>query len=79
MTFLLYLGSKLKGWIALAGGIVVTAAFIFLKGRSAGVASERAKVKKEHERIQNKWNEIDNRPVDFDDAIGGLRRRSTRR
>jgi hypothetical protein len=79
MTFLTSLGYKIKGWMMFVGGVAAAIFYVFLKGRSAGVAAERAKVEKEHERIQNKWNEIDNRPVGFDDAVDGLRKRSARR
>lgn len=38
-----WLWSKLTGWLALAGVLLSAALAIFLKGRSIGTATERAK------------------------------------
>lgn len=43
MAFLLSFYGKIKGWLALAGAVIIAVLIAFFKGRSAGKAAEAAK------------------------------------
>lgn len=82
VSSLIGLLTGLKTRLYLWGAAVVVALGILLKiytkGRSDGSQSLRNAIDRRNEKIQDEWKEIDNSPVDFDNAVDRLRQRSAK-
>ncbi len=67
-----------KAYILAAGAAVAAVGYIYLKGRSAGTAAQKAKLERATKKIETQWHEVDRSDVDFDAALDGLRRKADR-
>jgi hypothetical protein len=74
---------KIKGYLAIAGTIVLAVGFAFLKGRSQGkqVATKQitTDINKQAQKVEKKLEKVDNQPVDFDAAVKRLRDRAAKK
>jgi hypothetical protein len=73
---MIWLWAKLKGYLALAGLIIVALATAYIKGRKGGAAGAHAEAAKQTNRIQKQFDKIDAQKPDFGKAIENLRKRS---
>lgn len=73
---MIWLLNKFKGYLAIAGAAIAAIGYIYLRGRSAGKADAIEAVRKETDKVKEKWDEIDAREPDLDAALDGLRKRS---
>lgn len=71
-----WLFGKLKGYLALAGVILVALLTAYAKGRRGGSQAARAEATKATQKTQAKFDKIDSAKPDFGKAIGNLRKRS---
>lgn len=71
-----FLWGRLKGYLLGVAGIFAAIAYVYAKGRNAGRDAADAQAEKKLKKVQEKWDEIDARPADFDAAIDRLRDRS---
>lgn len=71
-----YLFSPIGRLLAMAGLVVMFVAVVFVRGRKAGVLSERSRQQREIQRAEKRFNEIDNQRPDVNGAYERLRERS---
>lgn len=75
----MWLLAKLKTYAAIAGAVVLAIVLAMAKGRADGRRVAKIKTYEQREELQEKYDEIDAQPIDFDSAISGLRDRSEKR
>lgn len=68
--------SKVKAFLAAAGTVIVALLFAFLKGKRAGKDAAAISTQRETQKINDRFHEIDNKPIDFGSAVERLRERS---
>jgi len=74
-----WLWSPIGRVLGFAALVLIAIGTVFVRGRSAGVQSERARQQRRLDRNRRTWDVIDRERPDFDRAIDGLRNRSRTR
>lgn len=72
----MWLFSKLKAYLAVAGAIVLALGYAFLKGRTAGVQASTSTINRETQKVNAEFQKIDSKRPDFDRSITNLRNRA---
>lgn len=68
--------ARLQYWLALAGVLALALLYAFTKGKTSGRASMQEGIRKQNEKLSEKFRKIDSKPADLDGALGRLRDRS---
>lgn len=79
MSFIFsWLYGKAKGYLALAGALVLAVGYAFVRGRAAGVKHSTDSIAKETQRVNEKFRHVDEQRPDFDAAVDSLRKRASK-